>query len=102
MINKIIFFICFIVLIIIHTVDLELTTNYIGNNYEQESFVLMAWAIKNFGIYNAVWLSRLIMYPLFFTFLCYQDNKKIQHVVMLLSFLYVTSMWGWLGILFPN
>jgi hypothetical protein len=94
---KIFFFWVFLLaLMLIHAVDMELTTYYIGNNWENESFPLMKQTIKLVGISNAIWISRVITYIFFF--ICY-INRKRENVVFLMfiiTFLYYTSMICWI------
>lgn len=94
-----------LLLIIIHTVDMVLTRYYIGDNYKEESFFPMSSCINAIGIYNSIWLSRIIMYSYFFFALINQENKKWFYFLILVTILYYTSMIEWtfqLGIIkFP-
>jgi len=87
---------CFGLLIFIHTADMELTRTYIGNNCVQETFLPMKLAIQHFGIYNALWISRCIMYPLFYIYILFRHIKYVRYLMVLGTILYWASMLSWL------
>src|SRR3972149_7120572 len=87
---------CFVSLIVIHTLDMELTRVFIGDCWEIETFLPMRVSIEHFGIANAIWISRSIMYTAFFVFLTGYENKTIQKIMILGTVLYWVSMIQWL------
>lgn len=84
-----------ILLIAIHSLDMELTRYYIGNNAQSETFPPMRWAIGNFGIDTALWISRAIMYPYYFMTLMNQDKRVWRYALILMTILYWTAMVPW-------
>src|SRR3990167_11334747 len=83
-------------LILIHTLDMGLTTNYVGNNYQNETFWPMQMCIKYLGIYNACWISRVCTY-FFILISLFADNIKIwRSLVVTVTILYWTAMVPWL------
>lgn len=83
-------------LVIIHTLDMQLTRDFIGNNWEQETFLPMRLCIKYIGIYNAEWVSRIIVYTLMF-FWCFNHDKKAwRYLLYIGTTLYYTAMINWL------
>lgn len=87
---------CLFLLIFIHTLDMELTIIYVGNEWQNETFPLMRYCIKNFGIYNAVWISRTIMYLSFYFYWIKRNNEYIQTFMVFGMILYWVSMLSWL------
>lgn len=83
-------------MILIHTIDMELTTHYIGNNWQKETFPLMRYCICHFGIHASCWISRIFMYFCFYVFLCNSDSKNLQRLLVLTTTIYWTSMVSWL------
>jgi hypothetical protein len=83
-------------LIIIHTIDMELTTFEIGNQWEYESFLPMRLCIKYFGISQAVWISRVVMYAYFALSYKYRYNNYFLFIMFLFCCLYWTSMINWI------
>lgn len=73
-----------------------LTQHYIGNNWAAENFPPMSWCIKHHGIDVALWYSRTIMYSLMLVFLCNQDKRFWQYLLLLGTILYYTAMIQWL------
>lgn len=88
--------ISFALLIVIHTLDMEFTRVYIGNEWEREVFYPMQTCIKHFGIYPAIWISRIIMYSLFLFYWLYHENKTLQKIMVLSTILYWAAMIQWL------
>lgn len=86
---------CLIFLILIHSIDMELTRYYIGNEYERETFLPMSLSIKYFGIHVPLWMSRIIMYFYFFFALMNQDKREWFYFLVLVTIIYWTSMAGW-------
>jgi len=83
-------------LVIIHTLDMQLTQDFIGNNWEQETFLPMRLCIKHIGIYNAEWVSRVIIYATLFIW-CFNRNKKSWRYLLYISTtLYYAAMINWL------
>ncbi len=96
--KSLLLWICFALLIAIHTIDMELTRVFIGDQWELETFPPMKYCIKQFGIYNSLWISRIIMYSLFLFYLLNNKNLKLQKVMIISTILYWTAMIGWLDI----
>jgi len=101
--KKLLVWICFIALIIIHTLDMELTRVFIGNDWQNETFPPMSYCIKQFGISNAIWISRSIIYPFFLLILFNHESSKLQKILIVVTILYWVSMIQWLDTfsLFP-
>ena len=89
-------YLCLFLLITIHTADMLLTEQYVGNDWRSETFPLMKWAIQTYGIYGALWISRVIMYLYFWIALLTQDKKPLFYLLVIITILYYTSMIGWL------
>ncbi len=81
---------------VIHTIDMELTTYYIGNQWQSETFPLMKLCIKNFGIHNSIWLSRVSTYIFFFICYCYRERDRTIFMMFLITVIYYTAMFDWL------
>jgi len=94
--KKFLFWFFLIALIIIHTVDMELTTYYIGEQWENETFPLMRYCIKQFSISNAVWISKICSYLFFFFCYKYRESRDTVYIMFLITVLYYTSMIDWL------
>lgn len=94
--QRIITWVCVFLLILIHTIDMELTGYYIGNNFERESFPIMRFTIQVFGIDTALWFSRAIMYVYFFVALINRDKPKWYYFLILVTVLYWVAMIDWL------
>lgn len=94
--NKLIFWFNIFLLVTIHTADMLLTERCIGNEWQHETFLPMSLCIKNFGIYNAMWISRAGMYLLILLFFIYKENKYWMDILIILNILYWTSMIDWL------
>lgn len=88
--------IAFAFMILIHTMDMELTRHFIGNEWQREIFYPMSMTIKNVGIYAALWVSRIIMYGYFYFFLMNQHKKWAQHMMITTTILYWAAMTPWL------
>ena len=86
----------FMLMIVIHTMDMELTRYYVGENWEFETFYPMSMTIKAIGIYKALWVSRIIMYLYFFYFLMNKNKKWVQYAMITTTILYWTAMAPWL------
>jgi len=94
--KKTIFFSILSLLILIHTIDMILTERYVGDNWELETFLPMQICIKEVGIHNALWISRIIMYSYFWICIDFWENKPIQSSLLVVSILYWTAMLPWL------
>ena len=90
------YWLCLIGLITIHTIDMELTTFEIGNQWQSESFPPMSICIKHFGIYNAVWISRIVMYSYFIISYKYRNRNYFLFIMVLFCFIYYAAMFDWL------
>ena len=80
----------------IHFVDMELTTHYIGNQWENETFPLMRHCIKVVGIFNAVWISRIFTYLFFLLCYFYRKKEGLIFIMFLITVIYYTSMVDWI------
>lgn len=85
-----------LLLILIHAIDMELTTHYIGNQWEHETFPLMSLCIKQFGINVSIWMSRVACYLYFLVCYNYRNSNYFLFSMFLLVILYYTSMVDWL------
>jgi hypothetical protein len=94
--KKMALYLVLLMMIVIHTIDMEVTRHYIGNEWSHESFPLMRNCIYYFGIRNSVWISRVFMYSCFYLFLCKIDNKYLQKLLVLTTILYWVAMIPWL------
>ncbi len=93
---KNIFWFAFVAFLFIVTLDLQLTQNYIGNNWEMEGNPLMALAIKKFGIRYAVWYARTVASVFVFFLLAFQDSKHFQYAFISFVIFYYITMTDWL------
>lgn len=94
--NKFCFFFLWWMLVAIHTMDMEFTRHHVGNNYQLEGFLPMQICIREFGICNALWISRALMYPLFLLFLLFRYKNWICNTLLVVTVLYWTAMLNWL------
>lgn len=85
-----------IALIVIHTLDMGLTTHYIGNNYNNETFMPMQQCIQICGIHNACWVSRTCIYTFIFVSLTLSHVKWWRSLVITITILYWMAMFPWL------
>ena len=83
-------------LILIHAIDMELTTHYIGDQWEKETFPLMKMSICYLGVYNSIWISRAIMYTFFYICYLYRTNDRLIFLMFLTNVLYYLAMIDWL------
>jgi hypothetical protein len=83
-------------LILIHAVDMELTTYYIGDQWQNETFPLMKFTIKEVGIYNAIWISRVATYIFFLICWLYRKSDNMIFIMFLITVLYYFGMVPWL------
>lgn len=82
-------------LIAIHSIDMDLTTHYVGDQWEEETFPLMRYCIKEVGICNSIWLSRVCTYVFFFLCYVYRKKDNILFMMFLITVIYYTGMFGW-------
>jgi len=85
-----------VLLLVIHTIDMILTREIIGNNWQRETFLPMSYCIKFIGIYNALWISRISMYTMLFIYLCNWKKWKWFSFLVAGTCLYWTAMVHWL------
>jgi hypothetical protein len=90
------FWLFLLALIGIHSVDMELTRYYIGDQWENETFPLMRICIKEFGIYNSIWISRVCTYLFFYICYVHRQNDKVIFAMFLITVLYYMGMVPWL------
>ena len=86
-------------LVCIHTLDMELTRHYIGNDWTREVFVPMSLCIKHIGIYQAVWVSRVLVYGFIIWFLRYRSSERAGQWFAVCTVLYWAAMVNWLDTL---
>jgi len=84
-----------VLLIIIHTTDMELTRHYIGESWEKEGFPIMSLSIKNFGINISLWLSRIAMYSFMYFCLLYSHRYSVRIFLIMITILYWMAMLSW-------
>jgi hypothetical protein len=94
--SKIISFLFAFMLLAIHTTDMILTREIIGDSWSREAFLPMSYCIKWFGIYNALWISRISMYGTLFLYMCNWRKWKWFYFLITGTLLYWTSMIHWL------
>jgi len=83
-------------LILIHSLDMELTRYYIGSDAKSEAFPPMSWCIGKFGIEMSLWISRAIMYPFFWLALVFRKKDGWLYFLILTTILYYTAMTSWI------
>ena len=86
-------------LLLIHTADMWLTRYYIGNSWEREIFLPMRYCIKWFGIYNALWISRISIYSILFLYFLNWKKWKWHYFLITGTILYWAAMLPWLDTL---
>jgi hypothetical protein len=94
--SKWLFSLLFILLVIIHTLDMILTWKYVGEEWWSETFLPMRICIKELGIHNALWVSRIIMYSYFWYAVNSWQSKSVQVSLLIFTLLYWTAMIPWL------
>ena len=85
-----------VLLIVIHTTDMVLTTQYVGDDYMRETFLPMSMCIQKVGIHNACWISRICIYLFIFASLLLENVKWWRSLVVTITILYWTAMVPWL------
>jgi hypothetical protein len=88
-----------IMLIVIHTIDMELTGHYIGNDWQKEGFPIMSFSIKTFGISSSLWFSRVFMYLFMYYCALNVESRAVRLFLILITLLYWTAMFNWLFVL---
>jgi len=83
-------------LLLIHTMDMWLTRFQIGNDWELEIFLPMRYSIKWFGIYNAIWISRITIYVMLFVYFLNWKKRGWHYFLIVSTLLYWTAMLPWL------
>ena len=83
-------------LIVIHTLDMQLTQDFVGNNWERETFPLMSYCIKWFGIFTSLWISRFTMYSLMFLYILNRNSRYWNAFLIVGTLLYWDAMTQWL------
>jgi len=94
--SALISFLFVLMMLLIHTTDMVLTREVIGDNWDRETFLPMSYCIKWFGIYNALWISRICIYTMLFIYLCNWKNWKWFAFLVSSTALYWTAMIHWL------
>ena len=82
--------------VIIHTVDMQLTRHYIGNDWQRETFLPMSLCIKYFGIHISLWISRLLIYPFLFLYFMNWRKRCWYYFLITSTLLYWAAMLSWL------
>jgi hypothetical protein len=83
-------------LVVIHTLDMELTTHYIGDSWRDETFLPMRECIRMIGIYNACWVSRICTYTYIFLTLLFWDRRWVRCLLFVVTTAYWAAMVSWL------
>jgi hypothetical protein len=83
-------------LLLIHTTDMILTRNIIGDDWWRETFLPMSYCIKWLGIYNALWVSRICIYSLLFVYFLNMNKWAWYYFLVTGTILYWTAMIPWL------
>jgi len=94
--SKVISLVFVFLLVVIHALDMQLTREYIGNEWQRETFLPMSLCIKHFGIYISLWISRLIVYPLLFLYFLNWKKRCWHYFLITSTLLYWTAMLSWL------
>jgi len=94
--SKVISLVFVFLLVVIHALDMQLTRQYIGNDWQRETFLPMSLCIKYFGIYISLWISRLIVYPLLFLYFLNWQKRYWHYFLITSTLLYWTAMLSWL------
>lgn len=85
-----------LLLLFIHTLDMWLTRYWIGDDWDSETFLPMSYCIKWFGIYNAVWISRISIYTMLFLYFLNWRKRGWKYFLITGTILYWVSMISWL------
>lgn len=93
---KVTFWISFILFIIIQTMDMMLTERYVGNHWQYETFPIMSWMIKTYGINVSLWICRVSSYLYLFFCLMNQESKWVVNLLVIATIMYWMSMIGWI------
>ena len=83
-------------LLAINSVDMFLTHNYIGNNWQLESTPTTQYVIRHYGIDMALAMNRITIYGFILLFLQYKHVPFWRHFLLLGTFLYYVVMFQWL------
>jgi hypothetical protein len=94
--RKVFDLVCPTLLLVIHTVDMELTRHYMGHCGWREGFWPMRLCIAYFGMYAAEWISRACMYGLVLLFMRHKHRPIIRQLMLLGTTLYWAAMAQWL------
>ncbi len=89
------FWVCIVLLVAIHTFDMVVTDRCIGDDWEREMFFPMRLAIHYIGIYNALWVSRLLTYLYLLFCIHNREQRLVRSVLYTVTVLYWTSMLSW-------
>ena len=92
-------FLFLFMLIVIHTTDMILTREVIGHDWQREAFLPMRYCMQQFGLYNALDISRISMYTMIFIYLCNWKSWRWFSFLVAGTCLYWISMVHWLWIL---
>jgi hypothetical protein len=83
-------------LLLIHTIDMILTRQVVGDDWWRETFLPMSYCIKWFGIYNALWISRVCIYSSLFIYFLNRKKWAWYYFLVTGTILYWTAMVPWL------
>lgn len=83
-------------LITIHTIDMYLTEHYIHNDWQREIFPPMSYCIREFGIYEAIWISRFYFYLAILLAVLFKEKQGVKELTFVANIFYYTSMIIWL------
>ena len=92
-------FLFLFMLMVIHAIDMILTREVIGHDWQEETFLPMRYCMRWFGLYNALDISRISMYTMIFIYLCNWKSWKWFSFLVAGTCLYWISMVHWLWIL---
>jgi len=96
MAHKFFFWLWVMLLIIIHSIDMVLTREYIHDNWQKEIFLPMSMLIKYCGIYLALDVSRIFFYSFILVCIYCQKSKHTLYLLGVVNAWYWTAMFFWL------
>jgi hypothetical protein len=75
---------------------MHLTRQFIGNDWQRESFLPMSWMIKNYGIEEAVFICRIVTMALVMLVLTFKKYEFVRDLTIVSNLMYWLIMTNWL------
>lgn len=94
--RPLVFWFCVFALVVIHTLDMELTHHYVGDNWQYETFPLMSWTLYYVGINYALWISRICTYAYLYFSILWRHRADVSWLLFVICVLYYCAMVQWL------